>query len=90
MNDFFQPNCAIICLDLQMTLPNNLRKRKTPAEYHLRFFVGFLFLLIIFTVSFSHVYYYQQVLQVPINKLPSGVLIKFFVGIPSSKINFKI
>ncbi|XP_065224802.1 myogenesis-regulating glycosidase isoform X2 [Planococcus citri] len=47
---------------LMMTLPYN-RRKKPNSEFHLRFFVGFLFLLIVFTVSFAHVYYYQQVLQ---------------------------
>ncbi|XKL69058.1 hypothetical protein PGB90_006827 [Kerria lacca] len=48
---------------LMVTLPNNLRRKKAPAEYRLRIFVGFLFLLIVFVLSFSHIYYYQHVLQ---------------------------
>ncbi|XP_014471430.1 PREDICTED: uncharacterized protein LOC106742734 [Dinoponera quadriceps] len=50
---------------LQLSLPQALRssKRRQNADYRLKAFVGFLFLCVVFLVSFAHIYYTQHVLQ---------------------------
>ncbi|XP_032685620.1 myogenesis-regulating glycosidase isoform X2 [Odontomachus brunneus] len=50
---------------LQLSIPQALRssKRRQNADYRLKAFVGFLFLCVVFLVSFAHIYYTQHVLQ---------------------------
>lgn len=49
---------------MQLTFPAYLKKKKPPPQYKLKAFVGFLFLVIVFLVGFSYVFYHQHVLQV--------------------------
>lgn len=47
-----------------MNLPGLLKSKRKPKNYKLKGFVAFLFLCIVFLVSFAYVFYHQQVLQV--------------------------
>ncbi|XP_044756321.1 myogenesis-regulating glycosidase isoform X2 [Coccinella septempunctata] len=53
---------ASLLREKMQMFPTTLKKKKSP-DYKIRIFVGFLFITIIFLVSFAYALYHQKVLQ---------------------------
>lgn len=54
-----------------MAIPGLLKSKRKPKNYKLKSFVAFLFLCIVFLVTFAYVFYQKQVLQVSKKNLGS-------------------